>query len=88
MGMARIERAMGLNNDIDPWARITELEASNAEMRQEIQASHDVLDGAGADSDVGMKEISEGEQSLDQRLPARLIRYLLSMPCPYGKVKR
>ena len=79
---------MGLQNDVDPWERIAELEAESRELRQEIQAAHDVLDGAGADDDVGLREITEGEQHIDPRLPARLIRYLLSHACPLGRVRR
>ena len=78
---------MGLNDDINPWEEIERLRTENAELKSEIQATHDLLDGAGADRNVGMLEVSQGPQHLDYRLTARLIRYLLEHACPLGKVR-
>jgi hypothetical protein len=79
---------MGLKNDVDPWERIRQLEAEVAEMKAELQAAHNALDGAGADSEHGIREITEGPQTVNMQLDARIIRYLLEHACPLGKVRR
>ena len=78
---------MNLKNDVDPWDEIRRLEAELADRNAEIQAAHAALDGAGADDGVGMREIAQGEQTVNYRLDARIIRYLLEHACPLRKVR-
>jgi hypothetical protein len=78
---------MNLRNDVDPWDEIRRLEAELAERNAEIQAAHAALDGAGADDGIGLLEVTKGEQTVDYRLDARIIRYLLDHRCPLGKVR-
>jgi hypothetical protein len=78
----------GLKNDTDPWAEIERLRSENSELRQEIQAAHNLLDGAGADDDVAIREVTDGPQTINHKLDARLTRYLLTHACPLGKVRR
>lgn len=78
---------MGLKDDVDPWEEIARLQAELVELKAEVQASHDVLDGAGADNEIGIKEVAEGPQKTDYRLPARMIRFVLTHACPLGKLR-
>lgn len=78
---------MGTRSDVNPWDEITRLRAELVELKGELQSAHAVLDGAGADDGQGMKEVAEGPQSVNYRLDARIIRYLLTHACPLGKVR-
>ncbi len=79
---------MGLRDGVDPWERIQELETENAELKAEIQSSHNILDGIGADSEQGLLEITQGPQCVRQTLDARLIRFVMGHVCPLGKIRR
>jgi hypothetical protein len=77
----------GLKNDVDPWEEIERLRSENAELKREIQASHNLLDAAGADQGVAIKEVTEGPQTVNYSLDARFTRYLLTHACPLGRVR-
>lgn len=78
---------MSLKGDVDPWAEIERLTTENGELKAEINATHNVLDAAGADSENGLKEITEGPQNVNLKLDARVTRFVISRTCPFLRVR-
>ncbi len=78
---------MSDEQQMDPWAKIRELEAELAELRGELRTCHDMLDGAGVSQAEGVQSITRDNPSMNVRLPARLQRFIVhAIGCPMRRM--
>jgi hypothetical protein len=74
--------------DEDVWERVKRLEAENAELKAELRACHDMLDGAGVTNEESTHRMTTGDDSVNLNLPARLQRFILSqLGCPMRRIR-
>lgn len=72
----------------DPWAQIKELQAENAELRAELRTCHEMLDGAGVSNEEGRHRLTTDDDSINVRLPARLMRFIMhELGCPMRRIR-
>lgn len=74
--------------EMDPWARIKELEAEAAELRAELRTCHEMLDGAGVGNEEGRHRLTTDDDTINVRLPARLMRFIMhEVACPMRRIR-